>query len=182
METLPFLLFLAVHIVSLITGMGAVFVVDTFGLLWLFGKIDLKVVTRVANVTQKLIWIGWVGLVLSGLGLITIKGYVDNLTMIKLFFVVLVGANGIFLHVIKKAMERIPDESAMPAYLKFRIGLASAISQTGWWGAATIGFLHRHWHHYIGWPDVPVLYMIGILIIILVAAFIGEVSFNRKSG
>src|SRR3989344_7428195 len=127
MDTLPFYIFLAVHLVSLIVGMGAVVVIDVFGFLWLIKRAYIGFVMRVAQTTQRLIWIGWAGLVLSGLGLITIKGYIDNLTMIKLYFVALVGANGIFLHTIKKSFEALPDLATVPAWLKFRIGFATAI-------------------------------------------------------
>ena len=55
----------------------------------LLGRQTLEQVKKVAEVTQKLIWLGWVGMVVSGANLIWLKGYVDNLTKIKIFFVVL---------------------------------------------------------------------------------------------
>jgi len=55
-----------VHIVSFIIGFGAVIVIDSFGLLWLLKKTKLAFVMNVAGVTQKLIWLGWIGLVASG--------------------------------------------------------------------------------------------------------------------
>src|SRR3989338_10640549 len=140
MYTFPFYIFLAVHLASLIVGMGAVVVIDVFGFLWLFKKIKTTFIIRVAHITQRLIWIGWAGLVLSGIGLIILKGYIDNLTMIKLYFVALVGANGIFLHTIKKSFEALPDLATVPAWLKFRICFATAISQIGWGRAIALGF------------------------------------------
>ena len=180
MDTPLFLVFLAVHIISLIVGMGAVFLIDTFGLLWLLGKMRLSFVVRVAHVTQWLIWLGWTGLVLSGTGLIVLKGYIDSLTMIKLFFVALLGANGIFLHGIKKTMEAFAEQDVLPLFVRFRIGLSSGISQLGWWGAAAIGFLHRHWQHRIDWPEAPELYMIGIIVLILATALMGEILLRRE--
>lgn len=181
MDTLPFYIFLAVHLVSLIAGMGAVVVIDVFGLLWFFKKTNTVFVVRVAHVTQRLIWIGWTGLVLSGIGLIVLKGYIDNLTIIKLYFVVLIGANGMFLHTIKKTLEHISDRAKIPPWLLFRVGLATVISQIGWWGAITIGFLHRHWRHYIEWPSMPEMYIIIITGALLCAGLLGTAVFPRKA-
>ena len=136
MDSLHFYIALFFHLAFLITGFGAVLVIDTFGLLMLLGRQTLEQVKKVAEVTQKLIWLGWVGMVVSGANLIWLKGYVDNLTKIKIFFVVLIGLNGIFLHLIKKhAVDRFQNKSDIPKIWMFRMGLASAISQTGWWGA-----------------------------------------------
>lgn len=164
MATLPFYIFLFIHLISLVVGFGAVIVIDTFGLLWIRKKVSLELVTTVANTTQKLIWLGWSGLVISGIGLIVMKGFVDNLTIIKLFFVAMLGINGIFLHHIKNNLEN----------RNFRIGLASAVSQLGWWGAIVIGFLHRHWRYEIDWPPNPWLVIGIIVILITLAAIIGE--------
>lgn len=180
MDTPLFFVFLAIHIVSLIVGMGAVVVIDTFGLLWIFKRIQLSDVMKVAAVTQRLIWAGWIGLVLSGIGLITLKGYIDNLTLIKLFFVALVGVNGIFMHVLKKSLESI-QSNRLPARYAFRIALTSIISQIGWWSAIAIGFLHRHWKHVIDWPQNPYVYMASILVGIAAVALSGELMVRRTS-
>ncbi len=172
--------FITIHILSLVVGMGAVIVIDTFGTLWLFKKVSLRYVMSVADVTQRLIWVGWSGLVVSGTGLLVLKGFIDNLTWMKLFFVALVGANGVLMHVVKKSLEALPNET-VPARLRFRIALTSVISQVGWWSAITIGLLHNEWQSYIGWPSNPELYMASILALILVIAGIGEIAFRRAS-
>ncbi len=163
MNSVHFYIALFFHLVFLIMAFGAVMVIDFFGALMLFKKTTLALVKRVANITQKLIWIGWVGMVISGLNLILLKGYVDNLTKIKIFFVLLIGLNGIFLHHIKKAMEKFHSEHELPKKLMFNIFFASLVSQTGWWGALVIGFAHRHIAHNILWPINPYLWMLGIL-------------------
>lgn len=181
MNTLPFYIFLFIHLVSLVVGFGAVIVIDSFGLVWLlFKSVDLKFLVKVANITQRLIWLGWCGLVFSGIFLITMKGYIDNLTQIKLFLVAMVGLNGVFLHVIKKSMEKYMNSKNLPAKLQFRIGLSSFISQLGWWGAMLIGFMHRQWMHKIPWPSNSGPYMIAILLLISVIALTGEFV-TRKS-
>jgi hypothetical protein len=180
MEAYIFFGLIVVHVASLIVGMGSVIVIDVFGLLWILKKVPLSLVNTVANITQKLIWTGWGGLVLSGIGLLTIKGFVDNLTMMKLFFVALVGANGIFLHVIKKSFEQIKGDTISDK-LKFRITLASTISQVGWWSAIAIGLLHARWNHVINWPPNPTFYMICIAVGITAIALVGELAFKDNA-
>lgn len=184
MDTLPFYLFLFAHIVSLITGFGSVIVIDAFGMMALRGKVQISFLNKVAETTQRLIWLGWAGLVCSGIGLITIKGYVDNLTKIKLFFVLMLGINGIVLHFIKKSMERlgqIESMSQVPASLKFRVGFASAVSQLGWWGALTIGFVHRHWRHNIPWPSNPWLIIALLAVGITAIGLIGYAITKKRN-
>ncbi|OGE81505.1 MAG: hypothetical protein A3H72_02760 [Candidatus Doudnabacteria bacterium RIFCSPLOWO2_02_FULL_48_8] len=181
MDSFVFYAFLFVHLVSLVTGFGAVIVIDTFGLLWVLKKRDLTAVNQVADVTQKLIWIGWFGLVFSGIGLITIKGYMDNLTWIKLFFVLMLGINGIYLHLLKKSLVGAQASNIVSPIYKFRIGFASFISQLGWWGALTIGFVHRHWRHEINWPQTPAIWMSGIITFLIIIYVIGQWRYGTKS-
>jgi hypothetical protein len=119
--------------------------------------------------------------VLSGVPLLLLKGYIDSLTWIKLFLVLMVGLNGIFLHGIKRGFERaIARRSAIPPLYEFRIMLATAISQIGWWGAVVIGFAHRHIAHFIPWPESPwpaIALLIGAM---LVAFAAGEAVFARS--
>ncbi|HYE22282.1 MAG TPA: hypothetical protein VD998_01690 [Verrucomicrobiae bacterium] len=180
MDTPLFYTFLFVHLISLIIGFGAVIVIDTMGLLWLLKKAELKFLVKVADITQALVWTGWTGLVFSGLVLITSKGYIDNLTWIKIFFVLMLGVNGLFLHLIKGSIAVAVRTGVVTPILKFRIGLTTAISQLGWWGAITIGFLHRHWQHKIDWPESIYPYIIAIILIFSVTAIVGEYKFNKQ--
>lgn len=181
MDSIPFLIALGAHFISLLIGMGAVLTVDAFGLLWLFKKASMPFLMRIAGTTQKLIWIGWIGLVLSGTVLIVLKGYIDNLTVLKLFFVALVGANGVFLHVIKKSLDVLHHGDQPSSHLKFRIILATTISQIGWWSAISIGFLHSQWRHRIDWPNAPEIYIACITVSILLLALVGETIFGDKA-
>lgn len=174
-----FYTFLFIHLVSLIVGFGSVIVIDTFGLLWTLKKVKLSQISAVANITQRLIWIGWCGLVLSGIGLITLKGYVDNLTAMKMFLVGMLGINGFYLHFIKKSMDKLGDEDVMPALVRFRITLASTLSQIGWWGAMTIGFLHRHTGNIYMWPPQPWVWMLVIAASIGIIAVLGELVLGK---
>lgn len=176
----PFTLALFIHLISLIIGFGSVVVIDTFGLLWLLRRVSLSFIIRVASFTQPLIWVGWFGLVFSGLFLLRLKGIVDNLMWMKLYFVALIGLNGVWLHLIKKGLERIPDGGAIPPRWKFRMTLASVISQVGWWSAIAIGFLHHEWRGVIHWPPNPWLIMALILGVLAVTVAIGEMALRKK--
>jgi hypothetical protein len=177
-----FYIFLFIHIVSFITAFGAVIFIDSAGLMWILKRAKLSSVNIIANTGQKLIWTGWAGLIISGSVLVLAKGYIDQLTALKLFFVAMVGLNGIYLHIIKKSSEHLTDTDEMPALIRFRVTLASTISQVGWWGAIVIGFLHRHIQHNIPYPANPWIWMAGIFLLFSILAILIEIIFRKKSG
>ena len=176
MDTPLFYILLFIHLVSLIVGFGAVIVIDTFGLLWTMKRTSLALVNQVARVTQRLIWVGWGGLVASGIGLVILKGSVSHLAMIKLFFVAMVGINGVLLHKIKKQMELHENDEILPRELRTRIAFSSVVSQIGWWGAIIIGFLNRHVRPSPTWPPHPE-YVIGGLAAVFI--LIGVLTMPR---
>jgi hypothetical protein len=182
MHTPLFYALLFAHVTSFAVGFGSVVVIDTFGLCFLFKLfgVNVKLVTSVANITQRLIWLGFAGLVVSGVPMLYLKGQVDSLTQLKLFFVLMLGLNGVFLHVIKKTMEQLGAVEVFPPHVAFRVGVASAISQLGWWGAFAIGFAHRHISHTIETP-YPVGYIVAALLVgIAGVASVGEWYFRRQ--
>ncbi len=181
MDTTLFFVILFGHLTSLILAFGSVLVIDVFGILWIFKKKTLSEIFKVAAVTRALIWIGWFGLVATGVPLLIMKGLVDKLTLLKLFFVGLAGLNGLFLDRIKKEGENVPDTARPPARLIFRISLGSAISQISWWGATIVGFHHATVEHVVRWPHKPVLWMAGIVLAIAVAYAAGTFLFREKT-
>jgi hypothetical protein len=180
MDTTAFYIVLFLHLVSLIVAFGSVLVIDVFGLLWVCRKHSLSHVFKIAGVTQKLIWIGWAGLVASGVPLLVMKAYVDNLTKLKIFLVLLVGLNGLFLETVKRAGEKVPEGARPPAVLIYHIGLTSAISQLGWWGTVVIGFIHHNIEHVVQWPKNPGLFMGVIAAFFLGAYLAGKFIFRNK--
>jgi hypothetical protein len=182
MDSFLFYIFLFGHLASLILGFGAVLVTDVFGLLWVakFKKVTLHFLVSVSAITSKVIWIGWAGLVATGIPLILMKGYVDNLTKLKLFFVLLVGLNGLFLHWLHGQLTKVQERNTLPPLLKFRTFVGSLISQVAWWGALLIGFAHRHWQHTILWPSNPWLYIAGISLAFILLIIGGELVFRNK--
>lgn len=133
-------IFLFLHLIFLVIGFGSVIVIDTFGLLFLLKKRKISEVMKVAQVTQVLIWVGWFGLVGTGL-LLGGLNILDNPLMVtKLFLVMMLGLNGVMLHFLKLSLEKLGDKP-IPTKLMIVMGGASTISQIGWWGATILGFL-----------------------------------------
>ncbi|GAB4232483.1 MAG: hypothetical protein Tsb0021_11210 [Chlamydiales bacterium] len=174
MNTVPFYTALFFHLVGLILAFGSVIATDLFGLLWIFDRIKFPQVVRVSNETKNFIWLGWGLMVASGIPMIYFKGEIDNLMMIKLFFVVLIGINGIFLHQLHERVQGYKKGDNVPKLIMFRLMLALFISQLAWWGAFTIGFLHRHVQSVINWPPYPYLVCISIVAGLIVIWQIGE--------
>lgn len=169
-----------IHLISLVIGFGAVVVIDAFGLLWVMKKINLQIVNQTANITQRLIWLGWVGLVVTGTILVLRRGSISNISMVKVFFVAMLGLNGIFLHLIKKNFNKLANLDSIPTIYKFRITLTSLISQVGWWGAIVIGFLNTKFRGQIPQPENPWAWMAGIAGAFFFVWLIGERVFKQK--
>ncbi len=132
---------LFLHLISTIVGFGAVLVIDVWGFLWVINKQKLSQVMSVAKVTQILIWVGFLGLVLSGLFLGA--HYDKPRTQLKIGLVILLGINGVYLEYIKRWAKKLGDIKFVnaPIMFKLQIGMATIVSQVGWWGSVLIGFL-----------------------------------------
>ncbi len=180
METTPFFIFLFIHLSCLILGFGSVLVTDLYGLLWVRDRVRFTQVISVSGVTEKFIWAGWIGMVAAGIPLILLKGEIDNLMTIKLFFVALIGINGLLLHFLHKKVEKYKKGEDVPNLFMFRLMLSLFVSQLSWWGALLIGFLHRHVSTIINWPDRPWLVSGLILGALLIIWGVGEIFFKVK--
>ncbi len=180
METTPFFIALFIHLSGLILGFGAVIVTDLYGSLWLWNRVRFPQVVSVSGVTEKFIWAGWGIMILAGIPLILLKGEVDNLMIIKLFFVVMIGVNGYLLHLLHKRVEGYREGEDVPIITMFRLTLSLFVSQFAWWSAFTIGFLHRHVQTIIEYPNSPLLVCGLIILAILVIWAGGEMLLKAK--
>lgn len=165
METTPFFIFLFVHLSCLILGFGSVLVTDLYGLLWVYDRVRFTQLVRVSGSTKKFIWAGWMGMVASGVPLILYKGEVDNLMVIKLFFVAVIGLNGLLLHSLHKKVEGYSKGENVPNTFMFQLMFSLSVSQLAWWGALLIGFMHRHVQSIINWPEYPWPWLIPVCIL-----------------
>ena len=123
------------HLASLVVGFGAVITVDWAALLWLAGRCDLGQVLRQAGLVHVPIWGGFAGLVLSGA--LLEPDVTSPVTQAKLALVLLIGWNGLFAMWLHARLSEDPG--------RFRLGasaVTTSVSQVGWWGAMTIGFLN----------------------------------------
>jgi len=180
MESTAFFIFLFIHLSCLILGFGSVLVTDLYGLVWIRDRVRFTQLVSVSAITEKFIWAGWIGMVAAGIPLIIFKGEVDNLMIIKLFFVLLIGLNGILLHSLHKKVEGYSKGEHVPNLFMFRLMLSLSVSQIGWWGAVLIGFLHRHVQSVINWPDQPWL-LLGLIVAVLLVLWVsGSAYFKRK--
>lgn len=180
METTPFFILLFIHLSGLILGFGSVLVTDLYGLLWLRNRVRFPQVVHLSGVTERFIWAGWGLMVAAGIPLLVLKGVIDNLLIVKLFFVALIGLNGIPLHVLQKRVRGYEEGDDVPPPILFRLTLALFVSQLAWWSAVLIGFLHRHVQTVIEWPDAPWL-VIGLVVAGLLTIWAsGEVLIRRN--
>ncbi|MBP9686991.1 MAG: hypothetical protein KBD66_04300 [Candidatus Doudnabacteria bacterium] len=152
---------LFLHVVSFAISFGSMIVVDCAGLLWLTGSRGFRLgrVLRVADITQPLIWLGFVGLIASGVYMQWEIGKVDTSSIIKFGLVGALGVNGVVLHLLKKAFSEFPEEATPHEAKRYipAMAVATAISQVGWWGAAIIGFTHAYIRDAVASPVSPVV-------------------------
>lgn len=155
MDSPAFYILLFVHLGGLVLGFGSVLVTDLYGTLWLAGRQPYRQVVTVGAVTEKFVWVGWTIMVAAGIPLLVIKGEVDNLMLIKLFFVALIGLNGLALSRVQHRAADFGAGDELPSRFIVWSALSLFVSQVGWWGAVLIGFLHRHVQSVIRWPPAP---------------------------
>lgn len=180
MDSPLFYVLLFVHLSGLVLGFGSVLVTDLYGLLWLRNRVRFPQVVHLSGVTATFIWVGWGLMVAAGIPLLVLKGVIDSLLIVKLFFVALIGVNGIALHRLHRQVRRYQEGDDVPPLVLFRLTLALFVSQLGWWSAMLIGFLHRHVQTVIQWPDPP-WPLIGLVIAGLLGLWGGgEVLIRRN--
>jgi hypothetical protein len=129
---------LFLHLACLVLGFGSVLAVDWVATLWLMQRRTLADVLRTADNTHLPIWIGYAGLVASGM---LLEPDLSNpMTMLKVALVLLIGWNGVLAGVLHGRLSHLhetPGRNLLAA-----AGTVGAISQLGWWGAMVIGFLN----------------------------------------
>jgi hypothetical protein len=123
------------HLASLVVGFGSVLVVDWVALRWAFGRRSLIDVVRSADDVTMLIWIGYAGLVASGV--LLSPDLTSIATRIKLGAVLLIGWNGLVATALSRRLHARPSRNLMLAS-----ATCAGVSQAAWWTATTIGFLN----------------------------------------
>jgi hypothetical protein len=129
------------HVMSLVLGFGAVLAIDVCGLAAVLGRRSLVFAARVAATVDPMLWLGCLGLGLSGLFLEPKLG--DVLLWVKLLAVLVAVLNGVNARVVMSAMVNVPEQtklSDLPRAFMMRVLSAALISQVAWWTALTIGY------------------------------------------
>lgn len=126
---------LFVHLGCLVVGFGAVIAVDWIALLWVLGRRSLTEVLGIAGGVHVLIWIGYAGLVLSGV--LLSPDLASTLTQIKLALVLVIGLNGVLAAGLQR---QLGDRHG--GRLVLLSAACASVSQVAWWSAAVIGFLN----------------------------------------
>jgi hypothetical protein len=131
---------LFVHLSSLVVGLGAVLVTDYHAMLWLARRCSLREVGASAERLHPLIWLGLVGLVLSGF--LLKPDLHSTITIIKLALVLVLTINGLQVRFLSRRSAAASQWQM--SRLETAWGAASGlISQICWWGAAFIGFWNQ---------------------------------------
>ena len=127
------------HLASLVLGFGAVLAVDWVALLWVLRQRELADLLRAAANAHLPIWLGYAGLVLSGM--LLEPDLSSGATRVKLGLVLLIGWNGALAMTLQTPLARLSDPASERRVLLVA-GVCAGVSQVGWWGAMVLGFLN----------------------------------------
>lgn len=122
---------LFLHLAAMVVGFGAVLLVDWIGLLWLAGRRTLADVVHAAQGAHVPTWLGFAGLLVSGL-------FLGSPADLKAAAVLVAGLNGVYASAL---LPRLGRRFTLPPQLAIRSVVTAVISQAAWWTAAVLGFL-----------------------------------------
>lgn len=132
-----------VHILAMVIAFGAIILVDWHGFLWLIGRRQLGETIRLDGAAGPLIWGGLLGMLATGVFLN--PDLASPLTQIKLFSVLLLMLNGIFLIPLMRRLEHLPKTTRfadLPARKRNHMLVCLSVSQLCWWTAIIVGFIN----------------------------------------
>lgn len=130
----------AVHILAVVISLGAVVMLDWYGLVWIAGLRPLRAVTAVTQTAHPLVWTGLILLLVSGVFLD--PDYTEPMTWVKQVMVLILLHNGLALRSLEGLLSTLPPKTslgAIPNRLRRRMMGATMTSQLGWWTAFAIG-------------------------------------------
>ncbi len=125
------------HLGFLLLGFGAVLSVDWVALQWTVRRRALADVVATAGHVHAAIWVGYAGLVASGLVLEPDLSLLA--TRVKLCSVLVIGLNGLVATWLSWHLKASPARWVLPASMG-----CALVSQAAWWTATVVGFLNAH--------------------------------------
>jgi hypothetical protein len=132
----------AVHVLGLVIGLGAVVLLDWYGLAWLAGLRGLSECLRLAQAAHPLIWFGLGLLLVSGIGLSPDLG--SAVVWLKQGLVLVLLNNGVALRAQSRRLKTVSTATslqALPRALRAQLLASVTVSQVSWWGAVVLGFI-----------------------------------------
>ncbi|MGE9807306.1 hypothetical protein [Janibacter sp. G1551] len=130
------------HVIGMTLALGAVMLIDWYGLVWLSGLRTFRENLRLADAAHPIIWFGLVLLLTSGLFLHPDLGSAQ--TWVKLAAVLVLVNNGVATRSLGRrlaALGRPKTLADLPSRTRYRTMVAIGLSQACWWIAAGVGFL-----------------------------------------
>lgn len=132
-----------IHLVGLVLGLGAVFLVDWYGLVWLSGLRTFREVLRVGEAAHPVVWFGLVLLV--GSGAFLEPDLASPTVWVKQLVVLALLNNGVFIRRLGARLTRLPPRltvvADLPQGLRRQVVATLVISQAGWWVSSVIGYV-----------------------------------------
>jgi hypothetical protein len=132
----------AAHVLGLVIGLGAVVLVDWYGVAWMAGLRDLSECLRLAQAAHPLIWLGLGLLLVSGIGLSPDLG--STVTWLKQGLVLVLLNNGVALGAQSRRLRTVATATSLqtlPPALRVQLVTSVTVSQVSWWGAVVLGFI-----------------------------------------
>ncbi|WP_157536667.1 hypothetical protein [Kitasatospora mediocidica] len=133
---------LALHLLSLALGFGAVLAVDAMGLAVLLGWARVERLLAFSARADRLIWGGFVGLAVSGVWLR--PDFSSGWTAVNFVAVLVAALNGVFAHALRTGVPpqlRTRPWHDLPPSLLWRGCAAALVSQAAWWTSILVGSL-----------------------------------------
>lgn len=131
---------LVVHLGMLVAGLGAAVMVEYTGARWLTGRGSLGELRQVESRLAPLAWIGFVGMLLSGMFLA--PDLSSPATAVKMLAVLAIGFNAVASIRLVHELRRLPADipfSRLPPRLRAWCIANGGISQLSWWTAVLVG-------------------------------------------
>lgn len=139
---------LAIHLVGLVIGLGAVVLLDWYGLAWVLGRRSFRAVIELVAASHPLIWSG--AALLLGSGLFLGPDLDRPLTWVKLLFVLVLLNTGVAAAGVARRSATLAEPrrlADLPAPMRTSMLALSVTSQASWWTAVVIGLLTTFERH-----------------------------------
>jgi hypothetical protein len=173
--------FIVVHIVSVIVGMGAALISDAFFTLFSRDKVLEVRELKILHILSKIVWTGLALIIISGLGIFLsdpIRYAASAKFLSKMSVVLILAINGYVLHrYIKPHLGLKAFLSENKGYLPRKIAFCcGAISLVSWLYACTLALLKNiPWNY----AQIMGIYVLILVIAIPCALFIEHRKFSR---